>query len=334
MSMIRPPLTTSMTGPLTTPSSSLIFSMLPQARSYWARFLESTSRPSLSSFWRTRASILSPEGHDLVRVDVVADRQLAGRDHALGLVPDVEEHLVPVDLDDRALDDLAVLDVDHRLGVGVVERHATEVVLDHGPRDVTALLVEGAHPGVGRAHPVSDGPGASVAVGGVGSALSAALDLGGARLVGHGRVLASDGELVGYGSSMDQGAGASNRRSLSLEGCAAVGARNRAHRRGTLAPRYGFVLSPVRRRDQGRRATSRNSGWSRSGRVGGVADRASPTRACSTSSPHRTASNRSSRGVKQLVHSSTSSSSPSSDRTVVRSRFTPVAASKSSCSSR
>ena len=43
---------------------------------------------------------LLAERHDLVRVDVVADRQLLGRDDALGLVADVEQHLVGVDLDD------------------------------------------------------------------------------------------------------------------------------------------------------------------------------------------------------------------------------------------
>jgi hypothetical protein len=39
---------------------SLIFSIVPQARSYWARFLDRIRRPSLSSFWRTRASTSSP----------------------------------------------------------------------------------------------------------------------------------------------------------------------------------------------------------------------------------------------------------------------------------
>ena len=45
-----------MTGPLTTPSFSLISSIVPQARSYCARFLDRMRRPSLSSFWRTSAS--------------------------------------------------------------------------------------------------------------------------------------------------------------------------------------------------------------------------------------------------------------------------------------
>jgi hypothetical protein len=60
MSRMRPPLTTSMTVPVTTPSFSLIFSIVPQARSYCARFLDRIRRPSLSSFWRTRASTSSP----------------------------------------------------------------------------------------------------------------------------------------------------------------------------------------------------------------------------------------------------------------------------------
>ena len=42
------------------PSSSLTFSIVPHARSYCARFLDRISRPSLSSFWRTRASTCSP----------------------------------------------------------------------------------------------------------------------------------------------------------------------------------------------------------------------------------------------------------------------------------
>jgi len=44
------------------------------ARSYWARFLERIKRPSLSSFWRTRASNVSPslttsEGSTSWRID-------------------------------------------------------------------------------------------------------------------------------------------------------------------------------------------------------------------------------------------------------------------------
>src|SRR5207302_4932517 len=45
---------------------------------------------------------LLAEIDDLVGVDVVADRELAGRDDTLGLVADVEQDLVTVDLDDLA----------------------------------------------------------------------------------------------------------------------------------------------------------------------------------------------------------------------------------------
>ena len=60
MSTIRPPFTTSMTGPFTMPPDSLMSSIRAQARSYWARFLDRTSRPSLSSRVITSASTISP----------------------------------------------------------------------------------------------------------------------------------------------------------------------------------------------------------------------------------------------------------------------------------
>ena len=75
---------------------------------------------------------LVTDGDDLVRVDVVLDRQLAGGDDALGLVTDVEQDLVPVDLHDDAVDDVAVVEVLDRLvdrgeevflGTDVVDRN-------------------------------------------------------------------------------------------------------------------------------------------------------------------------------------------------------------------
>ena len=47
---------------------------------------------------------------DLVGVDVVLDGEFARGDDALGLVADVEEHLVAVDLHDGAFDEVAVVE--------------------------------------------------------------------------------------------------------------------------------------------------------------------------------------------------------------------------------
>src|SRR6185503_2270162 len=70
--------------------------------------------------------LLEDEGLDLVAdaddlrgVDVVLDGELARGDDTLGLVADVEQDLVPVDLDDAALDDVAVVEVlDRRVARG------------------------------------------------------------------------------------------------------------------------------------------------------------------------------------------------------------------------
>src|SRR5690606_11928398 len=53
--------------------------------------------------------------HHLGGVDVVLDRELPRGDDALGLVADVEQDLVPVDLHDGALDDVAIVEVLDRL---------------------------------------------------------------------------------------------------------------------------------------------------------------------------------------------------------------------------
>jgi hypothetical protein len=79
-----------------------------------------------------------------VGVDVVADGELTSRDHALGLEPDVEQDLVLVDLDHRAGDDVAVVEVDDGAVDGLLERHPAEVVVDHASEGVLAGLVEGA----------------------------------------------------------------------------------------------------------------------------------------------------------------------------------------------
>src|SRR5205807_259950 len=50
-------------------------------------------------------------GNDLIGVDVVLDRQFAGRNNAFGLVTDVEQDFVPVNLDDGPFDDVAIVEV-------------------------------------------------------------------------------------------------------------------------------------------------------------------------------------------------------------------------------
>jgi len=58
-------------------------------------------------------------GNDLGGVDVVLDGQFAGGDDTLGLVTDVEQDLVAVDLDDDSFDDVAVIKVlDRRIDRG------------------------------------------------------------------------------------------------------------------------------------------------------------------------------------------------------------------------
>src|SRR4029078_4807910 len=57
--------------------------------------------------------------NDLRGVDVVLDGELAGGNNALGLVADVEQDLVAVDLDDDTFDDVAVVEVlDRRVDGG------------------------------------------------------------------------------------------------------------------------------------------------------------------------------------------------------------------------
>ena len=60
---------------------------------------------------------LLAEGHLVARIDRLADRELGRGDDAFGLVADVDEHLVVVDADDVAGDDVALLE---RVDGGVV----------------------------------------------------------------------------------------------------------------------------------------------------------------------------------------------------------------------
>ena len=74
---------------------------------------------------------------DLVgRVDRAPDRELGDRDHTLGFVADVDEHLVLVDAHDRAVDDLPLVDRRERR---VVVRNQLSV----GAGDPDAVLEDG-----------------------------------------------------------------------------------------------------------------------------------------------------------------------------------------------
>jgi hypothetical protein len=74
----------------------------------------------------------------------VLDRQLAGGDDAFGLVTDVEQDLVPVDLDDGALDDVAVVEVLDGLIDRREEVFLRPDVIDRYLRGVAHCGVEGS----------------------------------------------------------------------------------------------------------------------------------------------------------------------------------------------
>ena len=115
MSRISPPLTTSMTGTGdrlagahdlldAAPGALVLRALLGQDQAAFLVFL-----------LQDEGFDLVADLHDLVRVDVVADRELLARDHALRLVADVQQDLVAVDLDDRAFHDVPVVEVTERL---------------------------------------------------------------------------------------------------------------------------------------------------------------------------------------------------------------------------
>src|SRR5699024_7289397 len=84
-------------------------------------------------------------GDDLIGVDVVLDGELAGKDDAFGLVPDVEENLVMVDLDDRPLDDVTVVEVFDGRVDGCEELVFRADVVDRDLRDIRRGRVSDSH---------------------------------------------------------------------------------------------------------------------------------------------------------------------------------------------
>ena len=76
---MRPPLTTSMTEPLTGVPSSAAFSIRCQARSNRARLRDRIRRPSASSLVNTSASTMSPtDTSSAGSTDFLMDSSLAG----------------------------------------------------------------------------------------------------------------------------------------------------------------------------------------------------------------------------------------------------------------
>ena len=89
-------------------------------------------------------------GNDLIGVDVVLDGQFAGGDDPLGLVADVEQDFVPVNLDDGPFDDVAIVEVLDRFVDGGEKVLARANVVDGylrrgdgGTRHIVGLLRTG-----------------------------------------------------------------------------------------------------------------------------------------------------------------------------------------------
>src|ERR1044072_7521 len=96
-STIRPPLTTSITAPLTGSPESAAASILRQARSKRGGLLGRTKRPRRAPLGEDKRVDFLAELHLLVRIDRLADRELVVGDDPLALVSDVDENLVLVD---------------------------------------------------------------------------------------------------------------------------------------------------------------------------------------------------------------------------------------------
>ena len=120
MSTMRPPLTTSMTG-----SGDHLVGVLLELLDgrpgplVLGALLGQDQATLLVLLLEDEGLDVIAERDDLLGVDVVADGELAGGDDALGLEADVEQDLVAVDLDDRPLDHVTVVELDdgaaHRL---------------------------------------------------------------------------------------------------------------------------------------------------------------------------------------------------------------------------
>jgi hypothetical protein len=122
-----------MTVPLT--GSSLLERLDRAPRALVLRALLGQDQPALLVLLLEDEGFdLVADGDDLVGVDIVLDGQLARGDDPLGLVADVEEDLVSVDLDDGSFDDVAIVEVLDRLVDGGEEVRFRPDVVDRDLR--------------------------------------------------------------------------------------------------------------------------------------------------------------------------------------------------------
>ena len=76
---------------------------------------------------------LVAQAHDVGRIGILADRQLAGRDDALALEADVHQHLVVLQLDDGTVDEIALVELGQRAVDHLVHLLIGDVgEVDHG----------------------------------------------------------------------------------------------------------------------------------------------------------------------------------------------------------
>ena len=111
-SMIRPPLTTSITVPSTGSPDSAAASMLAPGLLEAGALLGQDQPAVLVLLGEDQRVDLLAQLDLVVRVDRLADRELVERDDALALVADVDQDLVLVDPDDLAGHDVALLEGD------------------------------------------------------------------------------------------------------------------------------------------------------------------------------------------------------------------------------
>jgi hypothetical protein len=105
----QPPLTTSMTWPVTTPSASRSSRHHP-THAHTGRASWRESGDLLCLLFEERELRRIADGDNLAGVNIVLDGEFAGGNNTLGFVADVEENFVPVDFDNGSFDEVTVVE--------------------------------------------------------------------------------------------------------------------------------------------------------------------------------------------------------------------------------